>query len=43
MSVPEQIEQIEKNISNCYCPTILYAMNQKYRELKKNSYDTNKK
>lgn len=35
------IELIEKNISKCYCPEILYAMNQKYRELKKN-YETKK-
>lgn len=33
MSIHEQIETIKKNISNNHDPAILFAMNQKYREL----------
>lgn len=33
MSIERQIEIIEKNISTVLCPEMLFAMNEKYREL----------
>ena len=33
MSIIEQMQEIEKNASTIQEPSILFAMNQKYREL----------
>lgn len=34
MGIFEQIRTLEKNIAEQHAPAILFAMNQKYRELK---------
>ena len=37
MSIYQQMEELEKNISNTQEPSLLFAMSQKYRELEEQS------